>query len=454
MIGELSFSALAETLPGRHLGGENFFSELSTDSRNISIGSAFLALKGDRFDGHDHVESAINAGASGAIVARSSGADAPQLIVDNTHNALRDIARLNRNRSTAKVVALTGSQAKTTVKELIAGILSEAAPTLSTEANLNNTIGVPLTLLRLQEEHRYAVIEMGADRQGEIDFSAQAACPDIALITMASAAHVEGFGSLAGIVKGKGEILDHLKPGGIAILNQDDPHVQAWIDRVRGRRTVQFSVKQDARAEYRACEIESLADGRVSFSLVTPVGALGISMKLLGRHNVMNAVASAAVALEAGAGLDHVKRGLESALPIQGRLSVIAGLGGALILDDSYNASPNSFRAAIDVLASIPGQQILITGDMKELGSESRQAHQSVGEMAKRAGVGSLWTVGEYASLVVEAFGEGGVVFEDQQSLVEYASRQLDADSVVLVKGSRGAKMERVVIDLRRGEEA
>ena len=213
-------------------------------------------------------------------------------------------------------------------------------------------------------------------------------------------------------------------------------------------------MKQGARAEYRACEIESLADGRVSFSLETPVGALGISMKLLGRHNVMNAVASAAVALEAGAGLDHVKRGLESALPVQGRLSALEGLGGALILDDSYNASPNSFRAAIDVLASFPGQQILITGDMKELGNESRQAHQSVGEIAKRAGVGLLWAVGEYASLVVETFGEGGVVFEDQQSLVEYASRQLDADSVVLVKGSREAKMERVVNDLRRGEEA
>ncbi len=177
-------------------------------------------------------------------------------------------------------------------------------------------------------------------------------------------------------------------------------------------------------------------------------------MKLLGRHNVMNAVASAAVALEAGAGLDHVKRGLESAQPVQGRLCALGGLGGALVLDDSYNASPNSFRAAIEVLASFSGRQILIAGDMKELGSESRRAHQSVGEMAKRAGVGSLWAVGDYANLIVETFGKGGVVFEDQQSLVEYASMQLDADSVVLVKGSRGSRMECVVKDLRRGEEA
>ncbi|HBW82624.1 MAG TPA: UDP-N-acetylmuramoyl-tripeptide--D-alanyl-D-alanine ligase, partial [Gammaproteobacteria bacterium] len=367
----MSFSALAKTLHARHFGGEVYFSELSTDSRKIEVGSAFLALKGDKFNGQDFVESAIRAGASGAIVEQSCVDSYPQLIVSNTHDALRDIARLNRDRSKAKVVALTGSQAKTTVKELIAGILSSKAPTLATQANFNNTIGVPLTLLRLNEEHRYAVVEMGADRPGEIGFSAQAACPDIALITMASAAHVEGFGSLAGIVRGKGEIFDHMRSGGTAVLNHDDVHVGVWIDRLGGRRFVQFSAQQSARTEYRARDIESLADGRVYFNLVTPNGELDIAMKLLGRHNVMNAVAAAAVAFEAGAGLGLIKHGLESAIPVRGRLCAEEGIGGAVILDDSYNASPNSFRAAIDVLATFSGQQILIVGDMKELGNET-----------------------------------------------------------------------------------
>ncbi len=453
MIGEMSFSALAKTLHARHFGGEVYFSELSTDSRKIEVGSAFLALKGDKFNGQDFVESAIRAGASGAIVEQSCVDSYPQLIVSNTHDALRDIARLNRDRSKAKVVALTGSQAKTTVKELIAGILSSKAPTLATQANFNNTIGVPLTLLRLNEEHRYAVVEMGADRPGEIGFSAQAACPDIALITMASAAHVEGFGSLAGIVRGKGEIFDHMRSGGTAVLNHDDVHVGVWIDRLGGRRFVQFSAQQSARTEYRARDIESLADGRVYFNLVTPNGELDIAMKLLGRHNVMNAVAAAAVAFEAGAGLGLIKHGLESAIPVRGRLCAEEGIGGAVILDDSYNASPNSFRAAIDVLATFSGQQILIVGDMKELGNETRQAHRSIGLMAKQAGIESLWAVGDYASVVAENFGKGAVVFEDQYSLVEYALTRLNSDSVVLIKGSRGTRMERVVYELCRGED-
>jgi len=452
LIGELSFSALAKTLPARHSGGEILFSKLSTDSRKIQAGSAFLALKGNKFDGHTYVEPAIRAGASGAIVSRPCTDTIPQLIVGNTHDALRDIARLNRDRSEAQTIALTGSQAKTTVKELIAGILSSKAPTLATEANFNNTIGVPLTLLRLNEDHRYAVVEMGADRPGEIGFSAQAACPDIALITMASAAHVEGFGSLAGIVKGKGEILDHIRPGGIAVLNHDDPNVEAWIGRLEGRRSVQFSVQQSACSEYRARDIESLADGHVSFNLVTPFGELDIAMRLLGRHNVMNAVAAAAVALEAGADLGHVKQGLESALPVRGRLCAREGLRGAVILDDSYNASPNSFRAAIDVLATFSGQKILIVGDMKELGTETSRAHQAVGAMAKHAEIQSLWAVGDYASVVAKNFGEGAIVFEDQHSLIRYASTRLESDSVALIKGSRGAKMERVVRELCRGE--
>jgi UDP-N-acetylmuramoyl-tripeptide--D-alanyl-D-alanine ligase len=449
----MQFSDLAQNLDAKVVGTDVEFASLSTDSRSVHPGEVFLALKGERFDGHEHVQAAADAGACGAVVSERVSAGIPQLLVDDTHVALGQIARMNRLRSEARVVALTGSQGKTTVKEMIAAILSSRAPTLATHANLNNTIGVPLTLLRLSAEHEFAVIEMGANRGGEIDFSAGIAAPDVALITTASAAHVEGFGSLAGIVKAKGEILDHIKPGGTAVLNYDDSHVSDWIERVTPERYVQFSLQEGARAEYIARDIQRNPNGRVAFTLLTPVGECEIDMKLLGRHNVMNATAAAAVALEVGADLENVKAGLAGLEALPGRLNVVTGIANSLLLDDSYNASPNSFSAGIDVLATFPGRRILISGDMKELGDETEYAHKLVGNLAQQAGIDALWSVGEHAGLVVSNFGNNAKAFADQESLIAYARNQLDASTVVLIKGSRGAGMDRVVSELQAKEE-
>lgn len=449
----MQFSDLAQNLDARVIGADVKFSSLSTDSRSVEPGEVFLALKGPRFDGHEHVQAAADAGACGAIVSEQVSTDIPQLLVDDTHMALGQIARINRFRSQARIVALTGSQGKTTVKEMIAAILGSRAPTLATHANLNNTIGVPLTLLRLGAEHEFAVIEMGANRGGEIDFSASVAAPDVALITTASAAHVEGFGSLAGIVKGKGEILDHIQPGGTAVLNDDDPHVRDWIARVTPGRFVKFSLQEGASAEYIARDIQSNPNGKVAFTLLTPVGECEINIRLLGRHNVMNATAAAAVALEAGADLENVKAGLARVEAVPGRLNALKGNMDSLLLDDSYNASPNSFRAAIDVLATFSGRRILIAGDMKELGDETESAHELVGTHAQQAGIDALWAVGAHAGLVVSSFGDGAREFADQASLIEYASNQLDSNTVILIKGSRGAGMERVVNELQAKEE-
>lgn len=449
----MQFSDLAQNLEAKVVGADVEFASLSTDSRSVHPGEVFLALKGERFDGHEHVQAAADAGACGAVVSEQVSAGIPQLVVNDTHMALGQIARINRLRSQARVVALTGSQGKTTVKEMIAAILGSRAPTLATHANLNNTIGVPLTLLRLSAEHDFAVIEMGANRGGEIDFSASITVPDVTLITTASAAHVEGFGSLAGIVKAKGEILDHLKPGGTAVLNHDDSHVSDWIERVKPERFVQFSLQEGARAEYIARDLQSNPNGRVAFTLLTPVGECEINMQLLGRHNVMNAAAAAAVALEVGADLENVKAGLAGVEAVPGRLSAVKGIANSLLLDDSYNASPNSFSAAIDVLATFSGRRILISGDMKELGNETESAHELVGSLAQQAGIDALWSVGEHAGLVVSSFGNDAREFADQESLIAYARNQLDANTAVLIKGSRGAEMDRVVYELQAKEE-
>lgn len=449
----MQFSDLAKNLGARVIGADVEFASLSTDSRSVHPGEVFLALKGERFDGHEHVQAAAESGACGAVVSEQVAADIPQLLVDDTHMALGQIARLNRLRSQATVIALTGSQGKTTVKEMIAAILGSQAPTLATHANLNNTIGVPLTLLRLSAEHEFGVIEMGANRGGEIDFSASIAVPDVALITTASAAHVEGFGSLAGIVKGKGEILDHIKPGGTAVLNHDDPHVKDWIERVTPGRFVQFSLREGANAQYMARDVQVNPNGRVAFTLRTPKGECEINIRLLGRHNVMNATAAAAAALEAGADLQNVKAGLASVEAVPGRLNAVKGAADSLLLDDSYNASPNSFSAAIDVLGTFSGRRILISGDMKELGDETENAHKLVGSHARQAGIEALWAVGEHADLVVSNFGDGAREFPDQASLIEYARNQLDSNTVVLIKGSRGAGMDRVVNELQAKEE-
>ncbi len=450
MNSTMALSSIAVGLQAELIGSDVKFLEASTDTRSLSKGSLYIALQGERFDGHDFLDQAQEAGAVAAVTSRRTNTTLPVLLVKDTSKALADLALINRMQSPAIVAALTGSQGKTTVKEMAGAILSEAGSTLVTEKNYNNTIGVPLTLLRLKDE-RFAVIEMGANGKGEIAFSARAASPNIVLITKASAAHIEGFGSLQGIVEAKGEIIDHVQPDGVVILNADDENVEQWKKRATGKRTVLFSLEATSNADYFASDIEVSANGKVSFCLNTPKGDVGIELCLYGKHNIMNALAASAIALEAGAKLTDLPKGLAALKPISGRLERVMGLRGCTLLDDTYNASPDSFFSAIDVLMSFDGEKIVVAGDMKELGSESAACHRQVGLYAKKAGVNMLWATGEDSKVTVESFGEGGIHFEKKMELIDACKDIADRKTVFLIKGSRGAEMDVVVNHLIQG---
>lgn len=450
----MTLTLLVQELDGELLGEDVTFSNVSTDTRTLKDGELYLALVGDNFDGNNFISEAAQAGASSAVISRRIESLLPAVQVADTHKALGKIANMNRRRSDATVIALTGSQGKTTVKEMIASILDNSAACLATEANLNNTIGVPLTLLKINEQHRYAVIEMGANGADEIAFSVSAAEPDIALITNASPAHIEGFGSLQGIVTAKGEIIDGLKNEGVMVLNADDEFVEDWAARAAGKRTVRFSFQNTAGdAQYFASNVVERGDGASCFTLHTPKGDQALSIRLLGRHNVLNAVAAAAVAMEAGASLTDVAEGLISLNPVAGRLSRLAGKNGCQLIDDSYNASPGSFFAAIDVLSKLSGQKILVMGDMKELGEETDAAHRAVGEYASDAGLNELWACGEKSRLAIDAFSGVGEYFKSKDQLIDALIDRANSDLTVLIKGSRGAKMNEVVSALMNDGE-
>lgn len=454
LIGSMTLSQLAEELDGELLGEDVTFSNVSTDTRSLERGDLYLALVGKNFDGNDFIDEAAHAGAGSAVISRDIAAQLPALKVVDTHVALGKIANISRKRSAAKVIALTGSQGKTTVKEMLASILSVSADCLATDANLNNTIGVPLTLLKIEQQHTYAVIEMGANAAGEIAFSVTATEPDVALITNASTTHLEGFGSLQGVVHAKGEIIDGLKSDGVMVLNADDSYVEDWIARAKGRRVVRFSCENAAaNADYFASDlVEQIGEGS-SFILHAPQGEQALSIRLLGKHNVLNAVAASAVAMEAGASLSDVAIGLEKLNPVSGRLSGVSGMNGCHLIDDSYNASPSSFAAAIDVLSKLPGQKILVMGDMGELGEDADSAHRGIGEYALAAGIDALWAVGEKSKLAVEVYAGEGRHFERKADLIAELIDVANPDMAILIKGSHSAKMDELVMALKTDGE-
>jgi UDP-N-acetylmuramoyl-tripeptide--D-alanyl-D-alanine ligase len=458
MIGEFTLSELASELglsvTLSALKKDAAFSAVTTDSRNMSAGDLYVALKGERFNGDEFVEEALTKGAVAAVTHQSDAqADAQRLVVDDTLSALATLARLNRDRSSAKVIALTGSQGKTSVKEMIGSILKAKAPTLITAENLNNTIGVPLTLLRLEARHEFAVIEMGANGAGEIAVSVAATKPDIALITKASAAHIEGFGSLQGIVLAKGEIIDGLSDKGVAVLNANDPNCQQWVKRAGQRQVRLFSYGNKVpEADYRCSATRLLAGGSVAFTLYTPQGEIDAEIQLLGSHNAENALSAAACALEAGASLDDVRIGLKQATPVPGRLFPSIGREGCRLLDDTYNANPDSFHAAIDVLMAAEGEKVMVAGEMRELGDETESSHREVGEYAARHGVPLLLALGSDCAAMVEAYLEAGGLrakhYSDREALEKDCVDLANSETVFLVKGSRGARMETVVAAL------
>jgi UDP-N-acetylmuramoyl-tripeptide--D-alanyl-D-alanine ligase len=427
---------------GRLVGSDAAAESVTSDSRALSAGQLFVALKGPRFDGHAFIEGAGNQGAAGVMVERETAASIPQVLVDDTLKALQRLALGWRGRLRLTVVGLTGSNGKTTVKEMVAAILSREAQVFATRGNLNNHIGVPLTLLSLRAQHAYAVVEMGANHPGEIAMLAALARPDIALITNAAAAHLEGFGSVEGVARAKGEIFQGLRQGGKAVINADDTFASYWRTLAQRFRCISFGFAPTADVRARELAGETLC-------MCTPAGEVEVNLPLLGCHNARNAMAATAVGIAAGIKLASVKAGLEAVPQVRGRLAMRKGLRGARLLDDSYNANPGSLAAALEALAEQPGERWLVLGDMAELGAEGQRLHQQAGERARAAGVARLYTLGNLSQAAAEAFGCGAQCFDSHAALARAVVGGLNggtrADVSILIKGSRSQRMEKIV---------
>jgi UDP-N-acetylmuramoyl-tripeptide--D-alanyl-D-alanine ligase len=444
---------LARVTGGVLSGSNAAFGAVISDSRALESGALFVALRGERFDGHQFVPEAQQKAAAGGLVERQVATQLPQVIVRDALAGLAGFAAAWRRDFDGKVVGITGSNGKTTVKEMIGSILSCEGPTLVTQGNLNNHIGVPLTLCRLEAAHRYAVIEMGANHQREIAHLAGLARPDVGLVINAGPAHLEGFGGLDGVAKGKGEMFEALGIDGTAVINADDRFAAFWHGLARSAgRILTFGVRE--RADFSAHDVQSRATdaGFVSeFQLVTPAGRRTVTLALAGEHNVMNALAAAAAAHAAGAGLDAIVAGLGRMRAVAGRLEVKNLPDGARLIDDSYNANPASVRAGLRALAALEGQHWLVLGEMRELGEESPQLHAEVGEFARQCGVARLFAVGDEAGHAVEAFGAGATWFASVEDLIASLRAGLAPGVTVLVKGSRSNRLERVAAALGAG---
>ncbi|WP_174509141.1 UDP-N-acetylmuramoyl-tripeptide--D-alanyl-D-alanine ligase [Klebsiella oxytoca] len=439
-----TLSQLADITHGELHGGDLAIDEVTSDTRKITKGCLFVALKGERFDAHDFAEQAKQAGAGALLVSRRLACDLPQVVVNDTRLAFGELAAWVRQQVPARVVALTGSSGKTSVKEMTAAILSQCGNTLYTAGNLNNDIGVPMTLLRLTKEHDYAVIELGANHQGEIAWTVSLTRPEAALVNNLAAAHLEGFGSLAGVAKAKGEIFTGLPENGIAILNADNNDWLNWQVVIGARKVWRFS-PDAAQSDFTATNIHITSHG-TEFTLQTPVGSVDVLLPLPGRHNIANALAATSLAMAVGADLSAVKAGLAQLKAVPGRLFPIALTETQLLLDDSYNANVGSMTAAVQVLSEMPGYRVLVVGDMAELGAESEACHRQVGEAAKAAGIDRVLSTGVLSAEISRASGAGEHL-SDKASLVARL-RELTSEHkiiTILVKGSRSAAMEEVV---------
>jgi UDP-N-acetylmuramoyl-tripeptide--D-alanyl-D-alanine ligase len=440
----------ARATGGRLQGANARFSGVATDSRKVSAGDLFVALSGERFDGHAYVAEAMGRGAVAAITARrvETPMPLPQVVVGDTRLALGKLSGHWRARFAMPLVALTGSNGKTTVKEMIAAILAthcgSRSMVLATEGNLNNDIGMPLTLLGLRESHRYAVIEMGMNHEGEIDYLTRIAQPGVALVNNAQRAHVGILGSVEAIARAKGEIYAGLKSSGIAVVNEDDAYAGYWKKLNGARRVVSFGLSSHA-------DVRATVEGpQVRF--VTPADAFAVVLQVSGEHNVRNALAACAVAHALEIPPHDMQDGLAHFAGVPGRLQRRPGRSGSTVIDDTYNANPESMKAAIRVLAAQPGRTVFVMGDMGELGEQGPQMHAEVGAFARESGVDVLLATGEASRKAVEAFGSGARHFPTTGALVEAAGHEAAQGATILVKGSRFMQMERVADALALGD--
>lgn len=441
-------SELAGILGATLHGADAPFSRVSTDTRQLQKDDLFVALKGESFDAHEFIPQARATGAAGALVSRRLDDPLPQVMAQDSLLALQSFGAQWRSRFDIPVVAVTGSNGKTTTKQMLASILAERGPVLATQGNLNNHIGVPLTLLSLRAEHATAVVEMGASHQGEIAALTGLARPNIGVVTQAGDAHLEGFGSREGVARAKGELFAGLSEG-IAVINNDDSYAALWRGLAGGNSILSFGMTEQA--DVHALHVEPSEAG-MRFDLVTPGGRAAVKLPLPGRHNVANALAAAACGIALGMDVEVIAHRLAQVENAAGRLSWKRTPQGARLLDDSYNANPTSLKAGMELLCAQRGTRVLIMGGMAELGADAAQLHRDAGLAAKKLGIEKLLTLGPLAAEAARTFGDGATAFADLQPLADAARKLLDKNAVVLVKGSRSSRMERVVAALT-GEE-
>lgn len=438
-------SEATNALSAMRVGADVEFTSVGTDSRNITQGQLFVALKGENFDGHDYIAQAIAQGAAAVLVSRVVEGVEPAIVVQDTYQALGELATFWRAKFTMPVIAITGSNGKTTVKEMISAILAAKAGSVdaihATVGNLNNHIGLPLTLLKLRATHQFSVLEMGMSHLGEIDYLTRIAKPTVAVINNAGTAHIGEVGSRDNIAKAKGEIFAGLRDDGVAVINADDDFAGYWKSLNTDKKILSFGLKNAADVTAKYVEVEGVSQ----VHLTTQQGEVRFQLAVLGAHNISNALAASAVAVALGISIQDIATGLSKFSAVKGRLQRKAGLQGAVIIDDTYNANPDSMKAAIDVLAKQTGEKILVLGDMGELGADAKQMHAEIGAYAKAAGLAQLYCLGDLSVEIVRGFGTGAQHFSSPEAITQAIKPQLNRHTVVLVKGSRFMKMERVV---------
>ena len=442
----MQLGTMAMWTHGRLLGSDAEVHGVALDSRCVEPGNLFVAIVGEHADGHDFLSAAAARGACGALVTRRIDSDLPQVLVADATLALGDLASALRAQRDVRVVGITGSNGKTTVKTLLAEILRRHGRTHVSAGNHNNELGLPLSVLAMSADTQFAVFEMGAGKPGDIAYLAGIARPDIAVITLIAPAHLERMGSVEGVARTKGALYQALPADGVAIINADDAFAPFFAGLAGTRKQVHFGL--DHPAQIRARDISSTPEGS-RFVLVTPRGDAELRLSLPGLHNVMNALAAASAASALDVPLATIVAGLESVESIPGRLHRLVTAGGWALVDDSYNANPGSMAAAIDTLLLAPGEHWLVLGDMGELGAEARALHAALGRRAQELGVDRLFAIGPLGAETVHAFGRGAEHFPDQQALLEALRPQLHVGVTCLIKGSHSARMDRVVDALR-----
>jgi UDP-N-acetylmuramoyl-tripeptide--D-alanyl-D-alanine ligase len=443
----MKLSQAAQLLHAELRGSDAQFNGVSTDSRTLKNGQLYIALRGEKFDGHDFIKDAVTAGAVGALVSQEVATSIPVIKTTNTRQALGELARFHRQQFAIPIIAVTGSCGKTTTKALLASVFSQAGKVLANPSSFNNDIGVPLTLLQLTPQHQYAVTELGANHAGEIAFLTHLVHPQVAIITNAAQAHLEGFGDLNGVACAKGEIFQGLGADGVAVINADDHYASFWRQLAGSRRIITFGVNHPA--DVMAQNIQYNADGQPGFELSIAGQSVSVQLQLMGEHNVHNALAAAAAGYAQGLSLSLIQAGLDAAIPEKRRLVEQRSPEGALIIDDSYNANPLSMRAAIHLLARRTGERILVIGDMRELGAEASRYHQEIGKEAKDSGIEQLFCYGDLARYAADAFGKKAYFFADRSELVQALKPHLREQVTVLIKGSNSMQMDQVVAALR-----